>query len=181
MLLDQKRTRRTVQIVAILTSFAFAGVIFVVLGLIFFGGGGQTIADEQLSTAQALVEKEPRSADAFEQLASAYAGTEQFDVAIVAAKRAIALDPGDFRRLQTLIALQVRQNKSAGAIAALQAYTAKNPKNAEAFVQLAQLAEDGGRTALARLSYQAFLRLAPDDPNADAIRTRLKALSPTPS
>lgn len=170
-----------VQVVAVLTSLAFAGVIFVVLGLIFFGGGGQTLADEQLGTAKDLVEKEPRSADAWEQLASAYAGKEQFDEAITAATRASALDPDDFRRLQTLVSLQVRQRNTNAAIETVQKYTAKHPENAEAFVQLAQLAEDGGKTALARLSYQTFLRLAPDDPNAKAIRARLKELTSAPS
>ena len=70
-LLDQKRTRRMVQVIAILTSLAFAGVIFVVLGLIFFGGGGSTVADHELSDARALVEERPNDADAWERLASA--------------------------------------------------------------------------------------------------------------
>lgn len=166
-----------VQVTAVLTSLAFAGVIFVVLGLIFFGGGGNTVADQQLSEAKALVEREPKNPDAWEQLASAYSGTEQLDEAVTAGRRAAALDPKSFRRLQTLISLQVRQNNTAGAIATVQAYTAKFPDNAEAFVQLAQLAENDGKTALARLSYQTFLRLAPDDPNADAIRERLKTLN----
>ena len=177
MLLDQKRTRRTVQVVSILTSLAFAGVIFVVLGLIFFGGSGNTIADEQLSSAKSLVKKEPRNADAWESLASAYAGTNKFPEAIAAAKRAAALDPGSYRRLQTLVSLQVGQLDNAGAIVTVQAFTAKHPDNAEAVLQLAQLAEKDGKTALARLSYQSFLRLAPDDPNAAAVRTRLKTLN----
>ena len=52
MLLDQKRTRRTVQVVAIITSVAFLGVIFIVLGLIFLGGGGQSAEDQILSDAR---------------------------------------------------------------------------------------------------------------------------------
>jgi cytochrome c-type biogenesis protein CcmH/NrfG len=175
-LLDQKRTKRMVQIVAILTSLAFGGVILVVMGLIFFGGGGQTQADILLDEAKTRVENEPRSADAWEQLASAYAGTEEFDQAIEAAQRAVALEPGNFRRLQTLVSLQVRQNDTAGAIAVLQEYTTRNPRNGEAFLQLGQLAEQDGRTPLARLSYQAFLRLEPDDPNADLIQQRLDDL-----
>jgi cytochrome c-type biogenesis protein CcmH/NrfG len=175
-LLDQKRTRRMVQVVSVLTSLAFAGVIFVVLGLIFFGGGGTTLADEQLSTAKSLVQKQPKSADAWEQLASAYAGKSQFGEATAAATKASALDPGNFRRLQTLVSLQVRQKNTSAAIDTVQKYTAKHPDNAEAFVQLAQLAESGGKTALSRLSYQTFLRLAPNDPNATAIRAHLKTL-----
>lgn len=166
-----------VQIVAVLTSIAFGGVILVVLGLIFFGGGGSTLADQQLSDAKALVEAQPDSPDAWEQLASGYAGTEDFPQAITAAEKAVALDPRDFSRLQTLVSLQVRTKDTAGAIDTVQGYTARNPRNAQAFLQLAQLAEQDGRTQLARLSYQAFLDLAPEDPNADAIRAKLKTLT----
>jgi len=170
-----------VQIVAVLTSLAFGGVILVVLGLIFFGGGGTTVADQQLSDAKALVEENPKSADAWESLASAYSGADQLDAGIAAAKRAVALEPDNFRRLQTLVSLQVRARDQAGAIETVQVYTARNPDSAEAFLQLGGLAEDAGRTPLARLSYLAFLRLAPDDPNAAAIKTRLKTLSATAS
>lgn len=176
MLLDQKRTKRTVQIVAILTSIAFAGVIFVVLGLILFGGGGTTVADEQLAEARERVEQSPNDPDAWEALASAQANLEDFDQAVVSARRAVALAPRDYRRLQTLISLQIRGGDTDGAIAVLQTHTAQNPRNAEAFLQLGQLAEEAGRTPLARLSYQAFLRLAPDDRSAEDVRARLAGL-----
>jgi cytochrome c-type biogenesis protein CcmH/NrfG len=176
-LLDQKRTRRMVQITAILTSLAFAGVIFVVLGLVFFGGGGSTVADQQLSDAQALVKEQPTSADAWEQLASAQVGKEQFDEAIVAQRRALELDPDNLSRTRSMVAIQSQKGDAAGAITTLQAYTAKHPESAEAFLDLAQLAETSSKTTLARLSYQAFLRLAPNNPNADAIRAKLKTLT----
>jgi Flp pilus assembly protein TadD len=175
-LLDQKRTKRTVQIVAIFTSIAFAGVIFVVLGLILFGGGGTTVADEQLAEARERVEEMPNDPDAWEALASAQASLEDFDEAIVSARRAVELAPRDYRRLQTLISLQIRDGDQAAAITALQDYTAQNPRNAEAFLQLGQLAESVGRTPLARLSYQRYLTLAPDDSTADDVRARLEAL-----
>jgi tetratricopeptide (TPR) repeat protein len=176
-LLDQKRTRRLVQVVAILTSIAFAGVIFVVMGLIFFGGGGQSPEDQVLEDARARVEAEPRSADAYEELASAYAAKEEFPAAIDAAERAVALEPDDLGRVQVLVSLQLQAGNDAGAVAALQEYTAENPQDADAFLQLGQQAEAAGRTALARLSYEAFLRLEPDDPNAQAVRDRLSELA----
>ena len=55
----------------------------------------------------------------------------------------------------------------------------RNPKNADAFLQLGQQAQEAGRTQLARLSYEAFLRLAPDDSNAAAVKERLTQLSGT--
>lgn len=168
-----------VQVIAILTSIAFAGVIFVVLGLILFGGGGETVADQELSDAQALVDERPNDPAAWERLAAAQAapGIDRLDEAVVSAERAVELDPRDYRLLQTLISLQIRQGQNAEAIAALQAFTAASPRNAEAFLQLGQLAEEAGRTPLAGLAYQTFLRLAPDDPAADEVRTRLEGLS----
>lgn len=176
MLLDQKRTRRTVQVVSIATSLAFAGVIFVVLGLIFFGGGSGSAADQQVHDAKNLVQKEPKSVDAWESLASAYAAKGDFGQAVDAADRAVALAPKDFSTLQSLISLQIRNGDQAAALTTLERYTARNPHNAEAFVQMANLADDAGRTDLARLAYQRFLALAPDDPTAPAVRQRLKQL-----
>ena len=179
MLLDQKRTRRTVQVVAILTSIAFGGVIIVVLGLVFFGGGGTSVEDQLLSDAQARVQQEPSNPDAWEQLASAHRAKDELPEAVDAAERALALAPNDFSRLQTLISLQLDQDNSAAAIAALTDFTARNPQNADAFLQLGQQAQEAGRTQLARLSYEAFLRLAPDDSNAEAVRERLTQLAGT--
>ena len=176
MLLDQKRTRRTVQVVAILTSVAFAGVIFVVLGLIFFGGGGQSAEDQILSDARARVEREPRNPEAYEELASAYAAKEEYPQAVEAAQRAVELEPGDFERVQVLVSLQLQAGQGAAVVATLQDYTARNPQDADAFLQLGQQAEQVGRVPLARLAYQTFLRLRPNDPNAQAVRDRLNEL-----
>ncbi len=169
-----------VQIVAIITSIAFAGVIFVVLGLILFGGGGNTVADDELSDARSLVEQRPEDPDAWERLASAQAapGIDRVDEAIVSARKAVSLAPRSYQRLQTLISLQIRAGDQAAAIETLQSYTAANPRREpEAYLQLGQLAEQDGRTPLARLSYQTFLRLSPDDTTAEEVRTRLDALS----
>ena len=176
-LLDQKRTRRTVQVVAILTSIAFAGVIFVVLGLIFFGGGGESAEDQILNDAIARVENEPRNPEAYEELASAYAAKADYPQAIAAARRAVALEPDDLGRVQVLVSLQLQAGQAAAAVASLQDYTARNPEDAEAFLQLGQQAEQAGRTQLAQLAYQTFLRLEPDDPNAEAVQDRLNELS----
>ncbi len=178
-LLDQKRTKRTVQVVAILTSLAFGGVIIVVLGLIFFGGGSASPEDQLLSDAKARVQQEPSNPDAWEQLASAYRATDDLPQAVAAAEKALSFAPNDFGRVQVLISLQLDAGNSAGAIAALSDFTVRNPNNADAFLQLGQQAQEAGRTQLARLSYEAFLRLAPDDSNAAAVRERLKELAGT--
>ena len=177
MLLDQKRTRRTVQVVAIITSVAFLGVIFIVLGLIFLGGGGQSMEDQILSDAQARVEQQPQNPEAYEELASAYTAKQEYPQAIAAAQKAVDLDPGDLERVQVLVSLQLQAGQNAAAVESLQDYTAQNPRDAEAFLQLGQQAEQVGRIPLARLSYQTFLQLRPDDPNAEAVQNRLDQLS----
>ena len=174
MLLDQKRTKRTVQIVAIITSLAFAGVIFVVLGLIVFGGGS-TPQGDLLDDALARVREEP-TAENYDDLASAYAANEQLGEAVTAAKKAVELEPASYQRIQTLISIQIRAGQSDGAITTLQDFTRDNPQHAEAFLQLGQLAEQGGRTDLAGLAYQRFLTLAPEDPTAEDVRNRLEDL-----
>ena len=165
-----------VQIIAIFTSLAFAGVIFVVMGLVFFGGGGQSAADQNRSDAQARVKANPKDPDAWEQLASAYFATKDYGQATKAATRAAELDPKNFGRVATLIQV-LGPNSSAQAIALVEKYSAANPNNTDALIQLGRLAQAAGRTSLARLSYQSFLRLAPDDPLAGAVKDQLKQLN----
>lgn len=175
MLLDQKRTKRTVQIVAILTSLAFAGVIFVVLGLIVFGGGSSAQGD-LLDDAMARVRDEPNSAEAYVDLASAYAANERLTEAVDAAEKAVELEPASYQRIQTLISIQIRAGQTGSAITTLQDFTRDNSEHAEAFLQLGQLADQAGRTDLAGLAYQRFVTLAPDDPTAEDVRNRLADL-----
>lgn len=169
-----------IQVVSILTSIAFGGVIIVVLGLIFFGGGGTSAADQLQQTRNDLLkaaQADPKNPDAWQDLAFAYIGTKETGKAVVAAKRALALDPNDFDRVQSVASIQQQAGDADGAISTLQAYTVAHPKDAQAFLALGTLAERDGKTTLARLSYQAFLRIAPDDPNAAAVKTKLKSLT----
>ena len=108
--------------------------------------------------------------------ASAYSGNEQPTEAIDAAEKAVALAPKQLRRIQTLVSLQVRGGDGAAAVQTLQTFTQNNPQNAEAFLQLGQIAQQAGRTDLARLSYQRFLQLAPDDRLAEDVRAQLREL-----
>jgi cytochrome c-type biogenesis protein CcmH/NrfG len=157
------------------TSLAFAGVIFVVLGLIVFGGGSSPQGD-LLDDAMARVREEPNSAAAYDDLASAYAANDRLNEAVDAAEKAVELEPASYQRIQTLISIQIRAGQSAAAVTTLQDFTRENPENAEAFLQLGQLAEQSGRTDLAGLAYQRFVQLAPDDPTAQDVRNRLAEL-----
>ncbi len=123
------------------------------------------------------MEAQPQNPEAYEELAAAYAAKEDYPQAIAAARKAVDLEPAELERVQTLVSLQIQGGQDAAAVATMEDYTARNPQDAEAFLQLGQQAEQVGRIALARLSYQTFLRLQPDDPNADAVRDRLNELA----
>jgi cytochrome c-type biogenesis protein CcmH/NrfG len=179
-LLDQKRTRRIVQVVAILTSIAFVGVIFVVLGLVLVGGGngaGSGANAELVAEAQDAVDENPNDAEAWEDLAQAHSANGSPEEAIVAAEKAVELAPDELRRTQTLVALHISQNDQASAVDALTAFTKENPDNADGFLQLGTIAEQAGRTQLARISYQRYITLNPDDPTTESIEARLEELA----
>jgi regulator of sirC expression with transglutaminase-like and TPR domain len=63
----------------------------------------------------------------------------------------------------------------------VQAYTRRNPTDADAFVKQGQLAQELGLVPLARLSYQRYLQLDPEGPTADAVRQQLQSLSGAPA
>lgn len=176
MLLDEKRTKRIVRIVAILTSIAFAGVGAVVIALVIFGGTPS--ASEQLvKDAKSAVNASPNDAEAWNRLASAYLSDQNFTEALPAAKKAVSLAPEDFSNTQVLVSVEARLNNTDGAITALQNFTKRVPDEPQAFLQLGQLAQQQGRTALARLSYAAYLNINPEGATADAVREALDALS----
>ena len=74
------------------------------------------------------------------------------------------------------MAILIQEGRRGEAITALQEFTARNPKEPDAFLQLGQLAQQAGRTPLARLSYQAYLRLNPQGATPDSVRQALKDL-----
>jgi cytochrome c-type biogenesis protein CcmH/NrfG len=55
--------------------------------------------------------------------------------------------------------------------------TKASPTDSGAWFTLAQTAESASDTTTAVVAYKRFLELAPDDPNAPAVRTRLKQLT----
>lgn len=178
MLLDQKRTKRWVKIVSIIAALAFAGVIFVVLGVILAGGGSTSGGNgDLLKQAQARVKTEPRNPDAWEQLAAQYASQQELAQAVPPADRAVQLAPDDYSRLQTLVSLLSQTGDHARAVVVLQRFTQRNPQNADAFIDLGIQAEQAKRTALAKLAYGSFLRLMPNDTRASAVRQKLNELN----
>ena len=175
MLLDQKRTKRIVQVVAILTSLAFAGTIFVVMGLVFFGGGSSPERD-QVNELKELVKDNPDDGDAWQQLASAHIAAGDKAEAVAAGIRSIELEPTSFRNASTLVLAFEEAGDPAGAIKVLSDFTKRNPKNTDGFLALGQTAQQAGQTDIARLAYQRFLKLEPDGTQADLVRDQLALL-----
>ena len=183
MLLDQKRTKRIVQIVSVFAAIAFAGGGVLAIVFIFFGGGGSPSsgAGQLVKDARALVDDSPRDADAWATLAAAYDSDNQPGPAIEAAGRAVALEPGEFSRTQQLVGLQQRAGRVDDAVAALQTYTQRAPKDPDGFLLLGRFANDSGKTVLARLAYQTFLRLDPENALAPSVRQQLRQLQAAPT
>ena len=176
MLLDEKRTKRIVRIIAILTSIAFAGVGVVVIALVIFGGN-TSASDQLIKDAKSAVNAAPNDAEAWNRLASAYLAGDRPAEALEPAKKAVALAPREFSNTQTLVRTQQALNDQSGAITALQQFTRRVPDEPQAFLQLGQLAQQSGRIPLARLSYAAYLNLNPEGATADAVRDALEGLS----
>jgi cytochrome c-type biogenesis protein CcmH/NrfG len=180
-LLDQKRTKRMVQVVSVLTAIAFCGIGVLVIGIIFFGNTSSTSGAGQLvKDARALVDKSPRDADAWAQLAGAYDSDAKPGEAVKAAAQAVKLEPNDFSRVQQLVGLQQRAGLTDDAVTALQAYTQRKPQDADGFLLLGRFSQDAGKNVLARLAYQRFLALDPENLNAPTVRQQLKALTSSP-
>lgn len=167
-----------VQIVAIITSIAFVGlfpvVILASLGIGPFSGGANdtSLVDE----AQDAVDANPNDPEAWEQLASAYAGEEDYTQAVEAAQKAYQLQPGAYERVQTLVSLQLTAGQNAESITVLRKYTGRKDADPEAFLLLAQQAETVGNTNLARLSYLRYLQLEPDSPLKADVQERIDQL-----
>jgi tetratricopeptide (TPR) repeat protein len=62
------------------------------------------------------------------------------------------------------------------AVSVYRAITKASPTDPSGWFQLAQAAEASGDTRTAIQAYERFLKLAPDDPNASAVRQRIKQL-----
>jgi len=68
-----------------------------------------------------------------------------------------------------------------GAVSSWQTLTKLQPKNADAWFQLAQAAQTAGNTATAVSAYTQYLKLNPSSSSAPQIRQLIKQLSPAPA
>jgi cytochrome c-type biogenesis protein CcmH/NrfG len=68
-----------------------------------------------------------------------------------------------------------------GTVSSWQQVTKLQPKNSNAWFQLATAAQTAGNTTAAVAAYRAYLRLNPGSPNAAQIKQLIKQLSPAPA
>jgi tetratricopeptide (TPR) repeat protein len=206
-LFDGKRQKVLIKVVAIVAIISFAGFGLVAGGLAVSGGcaandplqqaigSAQTSVDSAqapFTAAQAAVAANPGNAGAARDLAAARSDLAQAQgnlasarvaadpndpEALTIAQAAVTTAPGDYGAVQTLVAVATQQNNPSAALPALAGYTARNPRDAQAFADWGQIAEAAGQRNQAILAYQRFLVLAPDDTIAPDVRTRLRELT----
>ena len=186
MLLDQAKTKRNVKIVSIIAALAFVGGIIPILVKVIFFGGETTGIANVLPAAIERTKKEPKNAEAWDELAIAYrdqANNRAGDLpsATKAAQTALALTPPNastrYDRVFTLVQIYQRANNGKAALTVANRFTTVQPKNPDGFFTLGSVARDQGNTALARLSFERYLTLAPNGDLAPDVRTAIANLN----
>lgn len=207
MLFDGKHQKALTKVIAIVAIVAFLGFGLVAGFLAVGGGCGvadplaQAVSDAQTSVQQGkaavadarkALKQAPGNSAAKQDLAVARSDLAQAQITLAQAELAVnrqdpqALTnalaaaknaPGNLDVVLGLITVATTQNNPAAALPALQSYTSRNPRDAQAFAYWGQVAEQAGQRNQAVLAYQRFLQLAPDDTLAPDIRNRLAELA----
>ena len=172
-----------------------------VLVLAAFGVGGTACSGDNeggdnrppsVAEARKATEENPNDPQAWRDLSTALQTQGATANAISALNRYVKLRPKDSDGLRELGALYLAQAvkrqqtpklaRSAQAsfeqaAATYRRIVALRPKLPSVRLELGQAAEQAGDRVTAIAAYTAFLRLAPDDPNASIVRQQLKQLS----
>jgi predicted Zn-dependent protease len=180
MLLDQRKTRRMAQIVAIIAAVGFVGIIFIVVGVLVFQGDS-TPEGDAVKLAMESTRNRPKDPVAWDELANAQANAQNYPEAVKAAQTALNLRPRDANRLGNLVTFMSQANQNPQAFTLLERFTARNPNNAQGFLLLGDMAERLSKKNVALLAYVTFLRLAPDSSLAPAVQQRLLELQQPPA
>jgi len=148
----------------------------------------------------------PKDADALLELAALYGGTASRLTTSAQVQQQLPLVQGGsvFRpdsqtglgkalaadqvtdAVQTVLSTRISElygkvNKAyADQVAIYKKVVALDPQDGSLLVQLANAQQQTGDTQGAIASYTSFLKIAPDDPLADAVKQQLKALLPAP-
>ena len=180
MLLDQDKTRRNVRIVAVIAALAFVGALVPVLLISIFSGGPATALEQ----ARELVKSHPKDPVAWDRLSRELSSTRRTsadDVEVVkAARTALTLTPANSAGVVVRTRALANALRSAGqsdaGLKTLSEFTKAHPKNPAGFRELGIYARNAGNNQLARLSFQQFLTLAPNNPDATFVQQQLAQL-----
>src|SRR6266513_575191 len=112
--------------------------------------------------ANALLQKDPKSAPAYYIHGRSYVMEKNFPAAETALKRAIELDPNLAAPYNLLVAIYALTNKLPEALKALETVLAKNPQYSPALLTSGIIFERMGDFAKARDSYEKVLALNPN-------------------
>jgi Flp pilus assembly protein TadD len=165
--------------------------------------------DEAITTLQQLKSLQPKDVDGLSQLAALYlrkADVARTEALAVQAEAATVVSPSTFtpaagdlgKAYQSMSgpivsAVQTKVNEQLSAayskvtsayslaVTAYQDVAKASPNDPSVQFALAQTAEQASDTKTAIAAYKRFLKLAPEDPTAPAIRQRLKQLKQQPS
>ena len=104
-------------------------------------------------------------------------------VKLLSKQKGKAARQAQFDTLDRLVGVYLFQKDYAMATSTYGAITALRPKDANGFLNMADVATKAGDTNAALLAYAKYLELAPNSPDAPAIRAWIKANTPgaTPS
>ena len=134
-----------------------------------FGGGG---SNSQVSKDRNRIKKNPKDFAAYKDLATALQGTANPLTGADPINRAVQ------SHVNTLSGTAYNDMSSAykKAVSVYRQIATQNPNDPSVQFQLAQAADAASDTKTAIAAYERFLKLAPDDPTAPAIKQRLQQL-----
>jgi tetratricopeptide (TPR) repeat protein len=146
-------------------------------------------SDQAIAPLARYVELRPRDVDALQELAALYlrrADVYRAEAEAAQAEAQAALGGSAFDPSPTAITQEVNERLNRAysklqenfrlAVGAYLQIARLRPQDANVQSQLAQTAQVAGETEVALAAYRRFLKLAPDDPTAPAVRREIKAL-----
>jgi tetratricopeptide (TPR) repeat protein len=204
-LLDRQRVKFWQKWVFGIMALIMAGFLIMIPINRSMGCGGSSGTDQskkEIAKYQAAVKADPKNVQAWTSLGDSYllranqqtsasaAQTADWSAAAASYEKAVKLlskQKGKAARQQQLdtlgqlVGVYLFQKDDKMAVSAYGQITALQPKNAEAFFNMATAAINAGDTNTALLAFGRFLELQPDSPDAAAVRAWIKQNTPKAS
>ncbi len=135
------------------------GVLPIALGMIIFGGDGQSATPSSLvKDAEAKVAKNPTDISALVSLSAQYKSVGRNKDAADTLKKAVTIGPKTVDELRLIVGAYGTDTAKQSEV--IKAFTKTHPKSAEGWLLAGTVASNTGDTLGARLAYQKVLDLA---------------------